>query len=225
MVQLTGQAGVIAAVAGQPVPLNVGASGELLTGAMNGFFYEQTMRGNGFIWSTAIAGVALVAPVATASATPTIVNPPGSNRLIVIEKVCYNRTALATPLEGGTLYCFHRAASVVAAAGDIVGTGTIVAGQNARLDLSNTDTSKVLWYPTGIVFTAIPTFLANAGTSQAASTGTTTGVQTFVNIDYVNGQIVCPPGFAFSIAANVALSTTYAISIYGLSIPVPSYFQ
>lgn len=223
MVQLTGQAGILNVQAGQPAPLNLGAMGESLTGDMNGWFYEQTMRGNGYIWSTAIAGVALVAATAAMN-NPTLINPNGSKRLLVIEKIAYNRTAVGTPVEGGVVYHFHRAAGIVGTGVDVVSL-TQVAGQNARLDLSAAgDNSKMLFAPTTITFTAAPTFLVNAGISQAAATGTATGVNTFTAIDLINGAIVVPEGQAFTIGANVSFSTTYAISIYGFSIPTPSYF-
>ena len=193
-----------------------GNMGELLTGAMNGFFYEQVMRGNGYCFSTALAGNALVA--ATTTNAPALLNPPQSGRIFVMEKITYNRTAIGTPLEGGIVYCKTAIGSIVGTGADIV-SGTLVGGTNLRFDLG--DNSGMKFYPTTISTTLTPTFFANSGISQAASTGTTTGVQHFHAIDYINGMIVIPPGWMFSLAAQVSLSTTYSISLFGLSLPIP----
>lgn len=225
MVQLTGQAGVINAYAGQPTPLNLGGMGEVITGDMMGYLYEQTMRGNMYSWSTAIAGIAPVAPTATFN-QPSIINPAGSGRLLVISKISYNRTAVGAspPTEGGIVYAFHRAGAVVGTLADVV-SFTQINGQNCRLDMARSGDNSKMLFGTTITVVGVSTFLVNAGISQAASDGTTTGVATFTTIDYVNGSIVVPEGFIFSVCGNATLVTTYAITIYGASIPKPTYFQ
>ena len=196
--------------------LRMGSYGELVCNNFNGFFFEQVMRGNGYVFSTALAGNALVA--ATTTNAPAILNPAQSNRLLVLQKITFNRTAVGTPLEGGIVYCKTPVSSIVGTAADIV-SGTLVAAVNLRPDLP--DNSGMKFYPTTIATTPTPTFFANAGVSQAASTGTTTGVGTFAAVDHINGLIIMPPGWMFSLAAQVSLSTTYSISIFALSLPLP----
>ncbi len=211
-----GRAGKQALTDGFSGPERLGNQGEVITGAMNGFFYEQILRGNGYVWNTALAGNALVA--ATTSNAPALCNPPASGRMLVLQKITYVRTAVGTPLEGGIVYCKTKTNSIIGTGADIV-SGTLVAGGNLRFD--GADNSGMLFFPTTIVTTPTPTFFVESGISQAASTGTTTGVMSLNLIDYINGLIVVPPGWMFSIAASVSLSTTYAISIMGLSLPAP----
>lgn len=200
---------------GQLCPARGGNQGELLTGAMNGYFYEQVLRGNGYVFSTALAGNALVA--ATTTNAPAIWNPPSSGKMLILQKITYNRTAVGTPLEGGIVYA-KASAQALGTGADIV-SGTAVAAVNLRFDLG--DNSGMKFFPTTISTTPTPSYFANAGISQAASTGTTTGVQTFQLVDWINGSIVVAPGTLFSLCAQVSLSTTYSISIFGLSVPLP----
>src|SRR3990167_734597 len=224
MVQLTGYAGPQRAPSGGGV-VGLGDLGEVMTNDMNGRWYEQVIRGNAFHWSTAIAGVALVAPVATTAANPALVVPSNLRRSLSIQKITFNRTAVGTPLEGGVVYTYHRASTIVGTAADVV-SGTVVAGVNARLDKAASDDSGVIWVPTGIVYTGTPTFFSNAGFAQTADDGATTvsGPRAEMLTDYVDGGIVVPPGWSFQICGNVAFNTTYAISVFGIMVPMPSYF-
>ena len=221
MPALQGNVGVLNMVPSGPQSVSMGQNGEVLTGGMNGFWTEQVARGNGYMWSTAIAGVALVAPLATTTASPTLANPSSSGKNIIIQKITYNRTAVGTPVEGGVVYCYHRALSFIGTAADLV-SGTVVAGQNARLDLSATDGSGMQWVPTGQVFTGVPIFQSNAGISIPAGAITDIGLANTV-FDPINGSIVVGPGSAFVICGNVSLSTTFAITIFGIVQPVLSY--
>ena len=197
--------------------LRTGHFGELLVSDMNGFFYEQTMRGNGYSFSTAVAGNALVA--ATTGNAPAIWNPPQSGRNLVIQKVAYTRVAVGTPVEGGPVYLLRtNTIAGPATAADVVSL-TAVAAVNLRADQG--DNSGMRFAPTTIAVTTAPTIWAYSGISQIAATGTTTGPGTFATIDYINGLLVLPPGNLFSIGATAAIATTYAISIFGFSLPVP----
>ena len=197
-----------------PVTFRAGNFGEFVVSDMNGFFYEQTERGNAYVWSTALAGNALVA--ATTSNAPALWNPPQNPNNLVLQKITYNRTAVGTPLEGGIVYLFFRATSGPGTAAPVV-SYTAVAGQNCKL--GSPDSSGMIFAPTTISMTTGPAYFANAGISQAASTGTTTGVQSFQLVDWLYGSIIIPPGWLFAIGAQVSLSTTYAISIYGMALP------
>ena len=194
--------------------------GGVLTNSHAGFYAEQVMRGNGYVFSTALAGNALVA--ATTSNAPAIWNPPGSGRLLVIVKVVFGRTAVGTPLEGHI--CYLRTQSVTSGPGtgcDIV-SGTKVDALNLRSDLR--DNSGMNFYPTTISTTPTPSFWACAGIAQTADDGATTvsGPRAEQLTDHLDGLLVVGEKTLFSIGAAVSLNTTYAISIYALSLPKPA---
>src|SRR3990167_3737997 len=216
---LEGLAGTSRLADGDSGRLRLGNHRELLTGEMNGSFYEHVMRWNGYAFSTALAGNALVA--ATTTNAPAILNPPGSNRLLSIIKVTFGRTAVGTPLEGGIVYLrLQNVVSVIGTAADIV-SGTAVAAVNLRSDLP--DNSGMRFYPTTIATTPTPAIWACSGIAQTADDGATTvsGPRAEQLTDHVNGLLVVGPGTLFSIGAAVSLSSTYHITIYALSLPLP----
>ena len=199
--------------------VRLGNQGEVVTGAMNGWYYEQVMRGYGYSFNTALAGNALVA--ATTSNAPAIWNPPGSGKICVIQKVTFGRTAKGTPLEGGIVYLrLRNVFSRKGTAADLV-SGTAVAGVNLRADLD--DDSGMVFFPTTIATTTAPDIWAFSGISQTADNGATTvsGPRSEQNTDHVNGLLCFGPGTLFSIGAAVSLSTTYQISILTLVLPLP----
>ncbi len=222
---------------GQNGAQRLGSQGEIITNDMNGFFFEQIMRGNGYVWTTALAGQALIVPASGAVTNPTLFNPPNSGRLIVLQKICFGRTAKATPTEGAIVYATNTVLGSTLAGGAIndIGVGgttlpinvssaaLIVAGNNLRLGLN--DQSGVYFIPTGVNSPKAAVIFGNSGIAQTADNGATTveGPQVQLSIDYINGLIVVPPGNIFQVCAAAAapMLTTYTISIYGISIPNP----
>ena len=198
--------------------LRMGSYGELMISDMNGFFFEQVMRGNGYVFSNVLAGAAPIVAATGAAQTPSILNPAQSGRLLVVQKITFNRTAVGTPVEGGIVYSKTPISSIIGTGADIV-SGTLVAAVNLRPDLG--DNSGMKFFPTTMSITPAPTYFANSGISQIASTGTATGVNQFNDIDYINGLIQMPPGWMFTINASAAIATTYSISIFALSLPMP----
>ena len=216
---LEGRAGSRRISDGIDSPIRIGSSAEVITGAVNGFFYEQVLRGNGYSFTTALAGNALVA--ATTSNAPAIWNPPSSNRLLSIIKVTFGRTAKGTPLEGSIVYLrTQQVHDRKGTAGDLV-SGTEVAAVNLRPDLG--DNSGMVFFPTTIVTTSTPAVWACSGIAQTADNGATTvsGPHAEQLVDRVDGLLVVGPGTLFSIGAAVSLSSTYTISILALSLPLP----
>jgi len=195
--------------------------GALGTSAMNGFFAEQVARGYGYSFSTALAGNALVA--ATTTNCPAIWNPPDSGRVLVLQCVKFGRTAKGTPLEGSIVYLRQPGVRGIGTGNDII-SGTIAAGVNLRSDLP--DNSKMVFFPTTVSTTFTPTLLGPSGVAQTADNGATTvsGPRTDCGIvDWIFGKIQIWPGSYMSLGAAVALSTTYTISIVGLSLPKPDF--
>ena len=218
-----GRAGASRLADNQEGDVRIGNQNELITGEMNGVFFEQVMRGNGYSFTTALAGNALVA--ATTSNAPAIWNPPQSGRLLSIFKICFGRTAVGTPLEGSIVYLRLQNVNSRAGTGADLVSGTAVAAVNLRSDMA--DNSGMVFFPTTIVTVTTPTIWACSGVAQTADNGATTvsGPSTQMAVDYVDGSLVVGPGTLFSIGAAVSLSTTYTITIYGLSLPIPQTAQ
>ncbi len=198
-----------------------GPWGELGTSSMNGFFAEQTARGNAYSFTTILAGNALVA--ATTTNVPAIWNPPSSGRVLLLQCVKFGRTAKGTPLEGSIVYLRQASVQGLGTGADII-SGTAVAAVNLRSDLA--DNSKMLFYPTTISTTFTPSLIGPSGVAQTADNGATTvsGPHTDCGVvDWLYGMIQVWPGSYFSIGAAVSLSTTYTISILALSLAKPDF--
>ena len=184
------------------------------------WFADQVSLGNGYVFESALAGVALIA--ATTSANKMLlVNPPQSQRVFVIYKITFGRTAVGTPLEGAIVYNTGRAASISVSAGtgnDVV-SYTAVAGQNLRT--GGADQSGMIFAPATSVLTTTPTFYGAPGLAQTADAGATTvsGPRSQQLVDYIHGTKQIFPGYLFTIGASVSLSTAYHIAIYGVSVP------
>ena len=222
MPKLEGRAGPSRLPDGYQGPVRLGNQGEICTGSINGGYYEQVMRGNGYSFTTALAGNALVAPAgAGASNKPAIWNPPQSGRLLSIIKVVFGRTAKGTPLEGSLVYLRAQfVESRLGTAHDLV-SGTAVAAVNLRSDLG--DQSGMVFFPTTMSTTTAPSLWAATGIAQTADNGATTaaGPQTQTAVDWVQGGLVIAPGTLFCLGAAVSVSSTYTITIFALSLPMP----
>ena len=195
--------------------------GALGTSAMNGFFAEQVARGNGYSFSTALAGNALVA--ATTTNVPAIWNPPDSQRVLLLQCVKFGRTAKGTPLEGSIVYLRQSGVRGIGTGNDII-SGTSVAAVNLRSDLP--DNSKMVFFPTTISTTFTPALLGPSGVAQTADNGATTvsGPHTDCGVvDWLWGMIQIWPGSFMSLGAAVSIATTYTITILGLSLPKPDF--
>lgn len=219
MALLTGRVGTARYGDDIDAPVRLGNQGEVILSDINGYFYEQTMRGNMFVYTTALAGNALVA--ATTTNAPALWNPAGSGKNLVLVKITAGRTAKGTPLEGSIVYLtLPNAGATVGTANQIVSL-TAVAGVNCLLGGGNT--SVMRFAPTTITTTGTPTLICTAGFAQTADNGATTvsGPRLETAIDYINGGIIVPPGNTFQLGAAVSLSTTYTFSIFALELPVP----
>lgn len=198
--------------------------GGLLTGSMNGYFAEQVMRGNGYVFESALAGVALLAPTTTDNKM-LIYNPSSSGRILILQKATFARTAKGTPLEGAIVYSRAQnilTASTAAGTGNDIVSYTPATPVNLRSDLGNN--SGMIFAPLASVLTAAPTFWGTPGIGQTADNGATTvsGPRAEVMVDWIYGMMQLWPGSLMSVGSSVTISTTYKIAIYGLSLPLPA---
>ena len=218
--RIEGHVGPARAVDGQEgLPFRQGNSGEQILSGLNPNYFEHVMRGNAFIYSTALAGNALV--IAGSTNVPALWNPSGSGKNLVLMKVAIARTAKGTPLEGSITYLTLPNAGATIGTGNQIVSLTQVAPVNLLIGAGNA--SVIRFAPTTINTGGIPTLVATAGFGQTADNGATTvsGPRVDTSIDYIDGMIVVPPGNTFQMGAAVSVSTTYTISIFGLELPVP----
>ncbi len=217
-VQLDGYVGPVTLADGPAKPrLRVGNQGELQTGRLNAKFYEQTLRGNAFVYSQAATGKALVAPATTLLA-PMIWNPTGSGKNLVLHKLILGYIGTNNWVPGHIDY------GVVTNAGAQIGTGapivslTQVSGVNLLLGAGNV--SVMRFCPSVCVTITAPTFLCPTGIS--TQTGTPTSVTPpFQAVDDINGLIVVPPGVAFFVMSNIDLVAITSVALFGLELPIP----
>lgn len=207
-----------------------GPWGELGTVDMSGFFAEQVARGNGYCFSSALAGVALIATTNTVNNKMLIWNPPTSGRVLVLQCVKFGRTAVGTPLEGSIVYGRQQG---VLSASPVAGTTTLpgditsytkVSAVNLRSDIVG-DNSGMLFAPALSSLNVAPSLWAASGIAQTADAGGTTveGPQVQYAVDWIWGSLQVWPGSLMCVAAAVAISTTYTVGIYGLSLPKPDF--
>jgi hypothetical protein len=182
------------------------------------WFADQVSAGNGYVFESALAGVALIAAAGTNNKM-LLVNPPNSHRVFVFQKITFGRTAIGvTPLEGSIVYNvgMARTISISSGPGNDVVSYTAVAGKNLRSGMG--DNSELLFAPAASVVLTTPTFFGAPGIAQTADADPTkTGPQTQMCVDTINGNMLLFPGWHFSIGQAVTAVTTYHIAIYGIS--------
>lgn len=191
----------------------LGNQGETIVGQLNPEHYEEVMRGNGFMYSAAAAGTQLAA-FGTAS-VPFLWNPSGSGVNLVIAKIAIGLGSV-TATAGHVVYGFmQNMGSQIGTAQPVV-SGTFVAATN--LLIGGGKPSVIRFAPTTVALLAATaaTFLCTSGLGQATH-GTPSA---FTAVDNVDGAIIIPQGCAFVIGASATIST-FAVSIYGLELPVP----
>ncbi len=213
--RIEGRVGVSRYADDQEGPPRLGNQGELVVAELNPKYYEQTMRGNHFVYSAAIGGAVLAA--FTTSTAPFIWNPMGSGKNLVITKVAVGLDATGTTAAGHVVYGYQSGlGSSFGTAAPVVSL-TKVAGVNLLIGAGIA--SAMYFAPTTVSLTSACTFLCSMGLGQAAAT--TSATSPFIAVDEVDGRIIIPPGSAFSVAASGSIASTYTISIYGLELPIP----
>jgi hypothetical protein len=197
-------------------PLRVGNQGELITSAgLNGTFYEQTLRGNGFVYTMGTAA-SIVAP--GTAGFPNLWNPLGSGKIFVLHKITFQAAAIGTPVISGFQYAvlLNAGAQVGTASQVLTGAYSNVTGVTNLL-LGSGTTSVAKYLGVAATMTTAPSVFASPGLNLGA-----TATQTpWTGTDDINGRIIIPPGVLFQIGASTATSTTFAISIWGLELPIP----
>lgn len=194
MVNVEGRTGVQSGQDGAIMVLRLAKDGSLVAKAAHGTLQEAVERGNVYVISNAVAGVA---PGTALGTTPPmcIWNPTGSGKNVVI---------LITTLGyvSGTLGAGTIAYALVTAQVAAPTTGTELVAQCALLD----GTKGVARGFTGSTVVATPTLLKAAfivGAALASSVAFPAQAK-----DYVDGEIVIPPGSCFVMQGIAAAGST-----------------
>jgi hypothetical protein len=195
--------------------LRGGSQGDLIVSQLQPANYEQTLRGNSFVYSMTTA--ASIVAVGTAG-FPNLWNPLGSGKVIVINRITWQAAAIGTPVISGFQYAFlpNAGAQVGTASPVLTGAYSNTVGvTNLLLGSGNISICKYLG--SAATMTTAPTVFAAAGLNLGA-TATQTPWSAW---DDINGRIIIPPSVLFQIGASTATSTTFNISIWGMEIPIP----
>jgi hypothetical protein len=216
-VQLEGYVGAVTLADGpRDVTVRLGNQGELLVQELNPVNYEQVLRGNCFIYSTAAAGVTWIAPTGTQN-MPMIWNPAGSGKNLVLERI-YAGYVSGTHVPGNLELAY------ITSAGSQVGTGapivslTQVAGVNRLLGAGNA--SVMRFAPATVTVTTAPTFLMSLGQSHATGAAATAMDPWVWDVD-LRGGIIVPPSVAIFVVFNAVSTVVGSISIWGTELPIP----
>lgn len=209
--RVEGRVGVAKYADDLEIPPRLGSQGEFIVSDMNGLFYEQTMRGNAFAYSTVTAA----SVTALGNNLPSLWNPLGSGKNIVIHKVTFQAAAIGVPVISGFQYGLLSNAGAQIGTGSPIITFTSVAPVNLLLGAGLASVAR--WGPAVNTYTVAPALLAAIGLNLGA-----TATQTpWSGMDDVNGRIIIAPGNLLQIAASTATSTTFNITIWGFELPVP----
>jgi hypothetical protein len=202
----------------QEAPLRMGNSGELITQELNGRYYEQALRGNVYIMSTAAAGIALIT-TATTGNHPSIWNPAGSGvNFIPIRMTLGYISGNNAPGSLGFYYTLS-AGSAIGTAAPVV-TWTNVAPVNALIGSSKASLTR--WAPAVNTYVAAPTWFMTNGISLFTGVATTAVAPFSLNYEF-DGTMVIGPGTVVSLCSLQATTTSlFTVTIIGVELPVPA---
>lgn len=185
---------------------------ELVTHEMSGKHYEQTLRGNGFIYHAPAAALLLTG---TGGGFPTVINPSGSGYIFVPLALRLGFVS-GTTVIGSVLLAETLSVGAGAATGAPITAATLVAAKSTYRGSGRN--SVMQWSPTTNTFTAAPTVVASAGLNLGAAAPTGTGTYE----TKLDGLLAYYPGSAMSVVYSVTTSTAvFFVTIFGLEIPIP----
>jgi len=202
----------------QEAALRMGNAGELIVQELNGRYYEQAMRGNIFVYSTAAAGIALIVAAVTGN-HPTVWNPTGSGYNFVPISITLGYVSGANAPGSLALFYTPNAGSAIGTAAPVV-TFTHVAPVNALIGGGRA--SVMRWSPAVSTYVAVPTWLATLGISLFTGVAATAVAPFQLRYDF-DGTLVLAPGNALHVTAIQATTTAlFTVTIVGMELPIPA---
>jgi hypothetical protein len=195
----------------------LGSQGEFINSDMNGQFYEQVLRGNAFVYSTAAAGVTWLAPTATQN-MPMLWNPAGSGKNFVLWRTVAGYVS-GTHVPGFLEYAvLLNAGSQIGTAAPVVSL-TQVAGTNLLIGAGKA--SVMRFAPATVTVITAPTYLCSTGISFATGAAAT-AMDPWTMSDEVQGRIIVPPGNALFLCSNAVSTIVGTLAFIGLELVIPT---
>lgn len=212
-----GRVGVSRFPDGADADLQLGYNAEGIVTELHGKYYQNTLRGNSYMYSSAAAGVTLAA---LGNNLPTLWNPSGSGKNLVLNKVLIGWVS-TTWAVGNIVYGYQTNVGSAIGTGAPISVFTAITPVNLNISGAGSPQASVMRFATTVTFTTAPTFLATAGINSAALAAAT-AASNFIMMDDLDGRIVIGPGAALQVAANGAVAGVCIVSIYGTEIPIPT---
>ena len=190
--------------AGQVIQPRLGPTAEVVTGPMYGKYYETTRLGLVFTAANLVAGQALLTATST-TVNFVVFNPPASGKRMILTKTALGYVS-GTNVAGFITYSVN-----TTAVNAVTGTALTI---NNNLQFGPSSAMQAFSGATVVAMT----LLRPSRYSQAvmAATGTNAPWQFDEDLD---GSIVVPPGGAFSIGGNIALTTVAICSLTWIELP------
>ena len=179
-------------------------------------YYPDVNLGNIFIGTTAIAGVALPAYNATAH-TFCVWNPLGSGKYVIPMHLMVGYIA-TTSAAGNVVISYQNNVGSQVATGAAITAATLVAPLNAKLGAGNSSISK--FAPGTITFGAATSLLMTTGLNEDAFAATAAVNQPKQAKHDFEGTLMVPPGSAICVAGNIALLSTFDVTMIWGEVPI-----
>ncbi|MFA4972469.1 MAG: hypothetical protein WC683_07630 [bacterium] len=215
---ISGKPGLVGPVSnGQPVEVPVDDFGKILMAPGAPTYLEWTRRGYMYSTVTSPAAPAALPIYSTATNSPTLWNPPSSNKMVIPIRINFGMAAIATYLDNSYMLAYTPAASEVATGGTFA-SFTNIAPKNLLL---NGPACQARYAGAAVTWTTQPTVLMNLGLSSWAA-GTEANLEfAWLHYDF-DGMLILPPATAISVVGVVASSSTYVVSIVFAELPLPA---
>ena len=165
--------------------------------------YEVSKKGRLFVAVSATGGIAIIA-AAAGGGHPTLFNPEGSKRDIIVKRLLLGYVSGANA-PGSLAWNYVKDAGAQAATGSAILTATKVAVESALL--GGPVDSKAIWSPTTNTFTVAPTYGRPIGLSLFTGLAAT-AVAPFPWVEEYDEDLNVAPGNAICLVSQQATTTS-----------------
>jgi len=203
------------------IPARTAQSGALCASILNGRFYEQTIRGNMYVFSTAAAGLVMTAPATTNQFC--IWNIQDNKVLFIPVRVCWATVSGAAAIAGSLSFYVHTGMSSALGTGapfsvftNILPVSTYIGGQMAGIGAA-----AACRFSTTNTATAAFAAVWNGATGWSTLQGRPTDAQAPTTFSAEFPGTVLWPGSCLRINSSSAMAWTAVISLYGIEVQLP----
>jgi len=187
--------------------VRVSKTGAQVVTQLHGQYTEQMLRGNLFMATTVVTGIALITTAATGN-HPTIWNPANSGVNVSLVHLALMGIAAGTHAPTGIGWYKTASAGSSVATGAPIATFTEVAPINCLI--GGSQTSMVKWAPATCTFTAAPAFLCGVDLTLATYVVTAVVPPWTAEKNY-DGKMGIAPGNALSLCSTAATTTALLV--------------